>query len=274
MSINILDRNYVHVSGSGSETIMFAHGFGCDQSVWNNIIPSFKNNYQIVSFDYVGSGRSDKTAYSSDRYSSLQGYAQDVIDICDALDLDNIIYVGHSVSGMIGALASLKRSDLIKKLIMIPASPHYLNEPDYYGGFEEEDIKELLNMMELNYKEWAKYLAPLASQNDQQSKESQTFETLLNASDPVITRQFAEVTFFSDHRSDVPNISVDTLILQTAVDAIVPTEVAHFLNDNIPSSELAIMETAKGHNPHISHPEETTQEILRFITNTGEVTYG
>lgn len=266
METNILDRNYVHVSGSGDRTIMFAHGFGCDQTVWKNIMPAFEPDYRVVLIDYVGSGRSDKSAYSRDRYDSLYGYAQDVIDVCDALGLESIIYVGHSVSGMIGALVSIKRPELIDKLIMIGSSPHYLNESDYYGGFEKEEINELLDMMETNYSEWSKYLAPISMQNDEHVGE---FEALLNANDPVIARQFAEVTFYSDHREDVSKIPVRTLILQTSADAIVPPDVAQFLHEQIPGSELVTMKTAKGHNPHISHPEETVQEIRRFLEETG-----
>jgi sigma-B regulation protein RsbQ len=229
-------------------------------------VPAFEPNYRVVLFDYVGSGRSDKSAYSRDRYNSLYGYAQDVLDVCDALELENIIYVGHSVSGMIGTLVSIKRPELFEKLIMIGPSPHYLNEPDYYGGFQEEEIHELLDMMETNYLEWSKYLAPIAMQNDEYVGD---FEALLNANDPVIARQFAEVTFFSDHREDVPKIPVRTLILQTSADAIAPPEVAQFLHEQIPGSELVMMKTAKGHNPHISQPEETVQEIRRFIEETG-----
>lgn len=266
MDKNILERNYVHVSGSGDQTIVFAHGFGCDQTVWKKIIPSFEPNYRIVLFDYVGSGRSDKSKYTRDRYSSLYGYAQDVLDVCDALELENIFYVGHSVSGMIGALAAIQRPHLIKKLIMIGPSPHYLNEPDYYGGFEKEEIIELLDMMETNYKEWSKYLAPIAMQNEEHVED---FEALLNANDPVIARQFAEVTFYSDLRAVVPNIPVHTLILQTKADAIAPPEVAQFLHEQIPHCELVTLENGKGHNPHISQPEETVQEIQRFIEETG-----
>ena len=266
METNILDRNYVHISGSGDQTIVFAHGFGCDQTVWKKIVPAFEPNYRVVLFDYVGSGRSDKSAYSRDRYNSLYGYAQDVLDVCDALELEKIIYVGHSVSGMIGALVSIKRPELLEKLIMIGPSPHYLNEPDYHGGFKEEEIHELLDMMETNYSEWSKYLAPIAMQNDEHVGD---FEALLNANDPVIARQFAEVTFFSDHREDVPKIPVRTLILQTSADAIAPPEVGQFLHEQIPGSKLVTMKTAKGHNPHISQPEETVQEIRCFIEETG-----
>ena len=266
LTVDILKRNHVHISGSGNQTIVFAHGFGCDQTVWKALIPEFEADYQVVVFDYVGAGRSDKSAYSKERYSSLHGYAQDVIEICDALNLKDILYVGHSVSGMIGALSSIKRPELMKKLIMIGPSPHYLNEPGYKGGFEDSEIRELLDMMETNYKEWSKYLAPLAMNTSEKPEMVENFEALLYSNDPEIARQFAEATFYSDHRTDVPHIRVETLILQTTADAIVPLEVAEFLKDTIPTSELVVMEKGKGHNPHISEPEETAEEIKRFIS--------
>ncbi len=264
MAIDITKRNAVNIIGSGEKTIVLAHGFGCDQTVWSSIIPAFKDNYRIVTFDYVGSGVSDKTAYSSDRYDSLSGYAQDVIEVCDALELQNIIYVGHSVSGMIGVLATVQRPDLMDKLIMIGPSPHYLNESDYNGGFEREDIDELLDMMEMNYKEWAKYLAPLSMKNEDRPELSDDFETMLATNDPDIARQFATATFLSDVRQELPKVSTKTLILQPTEDSIVPIEVGEYIQQHIPNSELIVMK-AKGHNPHISHPEETIKDITRFI---------
>ena len=264
MTTDIIKRNAVRITGSGEQTIVLAHGFGCDQTVWSSIIPAFKDNYRIVTFDYVGSGVSDKTAYSSDRYDSLSGYAQDVIEVCDALELQNIIYVGHSVSGMIGVLATVQRPDLMDKLIMIGPSPHYLNESDYNGGFEREDIDELLDMMEMNYKEWAKYLAPLSMKNEDRPELSDDFETMLATNDPDIARQFATATFLSDVRQELPKVSTKTLILQPTEDSIVPIEVGEYIQQHIPNSELIVMK-AKGHNPHISHPEETIKDITSFI---------
>lgn len=262
--MNILQRNNVHQAGSGRQTIMFGHGFGCDQTVWQNIVPYFKEDYQVVLFDYVGSGNSDKSVYSAEKYNSLHGYAEDVIDVCDALGLQKIIFVGHSVSGMIGALASMKRPELIEQLIMIGPSPRYINEPGYQGGFDRSDIDELLDMMEVNYREWAKYLAPVASKNEDRPEVTERFEELLNANDPVIARQFAEVTFTSDIRSDLPNVTVRTLVLQTKEDAIVPGEVSEYIVEHIPNSSLVVMD-AKGHNPHLSHPYETVLAIKEFL---------
>ena len=264
MTQDILKRNAVNVTGSGDQTIVFAHGFGCDQSVWSKILPAFKDRYRVVTFDYVGAGQSDKSAYSVERYDSLSGYAQDVIEVCDALELKDILYVGHSVSGMIGVLSSIQRPDLMEKLIMIGPSPHYLNEPDYYGGFEREDIDELLDMMEMNYKEFTKYLAPIAMKNEDRPQLSNDFEAMLYTNDPEIARRFAEATFLSDVRDELPKVTTKTLILQPTEDSIVPIEVGEYIQKSIPNSELVIMKV-KGHNPHISHPDETIKDIKRFI---------
>ncbi|MBB4823436.1 sigma-B regulation protein RsbQ [Sporosarcina luteola] len=262
--MNTLERNHVTVAGHGKKTIVFAHGFGCDQTVWRNIVPAFENDYRIVLFDYTGSGMSDKTFYSQERYSSLDGYALDVLEIADELNLSHISFVGHSVSSMIGAIASIERPNLMDKLVMIGPSPHYMNDGSYHGGFEKEDINELLNMMELNYKEWAKYLAPVVMRNEERPELASNFERTLCENDPVIARRFAEVTFTSDMRDRLENVKVPTLILQTQEDAIAPIEVGEYVHAHIKGSQFVLMD-AKGHNPHISDPEETIKLIRDYI---------
>ncbi|MGB2992014.1 MAG: alpha/beta hydrolase [Paenisporosarcina sp.] len=265
MNSHILKRNYINVSGKGPKTVVFAHGFGCDQLVWRDIAPAFEEDYQVVLFDYVGSGRSDKSQYSPERYSSLKGYAHDVLEVCDALELKNIVLVGHSVSSMVGVLASIERPELMEKLIMIGPSPRYLNEPGYQGGFEKSDIEALLDMMEKNYNEWAKYLAPVAMGNDAGPELTADFERQLCSNDPLIARQFAEVTFTSDIRSELTKVSTPTLILQTLDDAIAPVEIGEYVHSKIPESEFVLMQ-ATGHNPHINEPEETISYIKAFLS--------
>ncbi|GKV56882.1 sigma factor SigB regulation protein RsbQ [Sporosarcina sp. NCCP-2222] len=262
--MSIKQRNHVTVLGNGEKTIVFAHGFGCDQTVWNRIGPAFEKDYRIVLFDYTGSGRSDKSLYSSERYSSLDGYALDLVEIADEMNLSDVIFVGHSVSSMIGAIASIQRPHLMDRLIMIGPSPHYMNDGDYKGGFEREDINELLDMMELNYKEWAKYLAPVVMKNEERPELASNFERTLSENDPVIARRFAEVTFTSDLRDRLAQVSVPTLILQTREDAISPIEVGEYVHEHIKGSEFVLM-NARGHNPHISDPEETIQVIRDYL---------
>lgn len=262
--VNVLQRNNVKVSGQGTTPIIFGHGFGCDQLVWNGVIEAFENEYKVITYDYVGSGKSDKSAYTKERYSTLYGYKEDLLEICDALEDSNFIFVGHSVSSMIGMLASIERPELFSKVVMIGPSPHYLNEPGYRGGFERSDISELLDMMEVNYKEWAKYLAPVVMSNEDRPELAEDFEQMLCSNDPQIARQFAEVTFTSDMREELGKLQVPTLIMQTQFDAIAPLEVGQYVHDHIPQSHLVVMK-AMGHNPHISDAGETAAVIKEYL---------
>ena len=261
----IIERNNVKVIGQGERTIVFAHGFGCDQRMWSFITPSFQEKFRIVLFDYVGSGNSDLNAYQSEKYNTLQGYVQDVLDIIEAMELKDISFIGHSISSMIGMLASIERPDYFDKLIMIGPSPCYLNDTNgYHGGFEKSDITELLDMMEMNFAGWASYLAPIVMNNPESPKLSQELEQTFNSADPRIAREFAEVTFFSDYRKDLAKATVPTLIMQCSDDSIVPIEVGEYLHRHLKNSMFRLME-AKGHYPHISHPEETIRCINEFL---------
>ena len=245
--------------------MMFAHGFGCDQNMWRFVAPSFENDYKIVLFDYVGAGKSDLSAYDGRRYGSLEGYAQDVLDVCEALDLHDVIFVGHSVSGMIGALAALRQPERFDKLIMVGPSPRYINDPpDYVGGFNREDIEGLLEMMDKNFLGWANYLAPAIMKNPDHPEFSRELEESFCSTDPRIARQFAEVTFFSDNRSDLPRLRVPALIMQCSEDIIAPLEVGHYMRDALPGSTLRVMR-ATGHCPHVSHPDETIEVIKEYL---------
>lgn len=261
---NIVVRNNVTILGQGDQPLIFAHGFGCDQNMWRFITPAFMDKYQIILFDYVGSGNSDINAYSSEKYQSLQGYVQDILDIIETLSLQNSIFVGHSISAMIGLLASIQHPDYFKKLIMIGPSPCYLNDDGYRGGFDRSDIAELLEMMEMNFTGWASYMAPIAMSNPEQPALTQELKQTFIAADPIIAKEFAEVTFLSDHRSELPKVSVPSLIIQCSEDSIVPIGVGDYLHQHLKNSTLQLLE-AKGHYPHISHPNETIQCIADFL---------
>lgn len=263
---NILARNNVKVFGHGTQPVMFAHGFGCGQNMWRFMTPAFEENYKIVLFDYVGSGKSDIKAYNPRRYGDLSGYADDVIEICDALDLKDVIFVGHSVSGMIGALASVKRPELFAHLIQIVPSPCYINDAagGYTGGFERADIEGLLDMMDKNYIAWANFLAPVIMKNADRPELGKELEESFCSTDPEIARRFAEATFYSDNRADVAKVKTPSLIIQLTDDAIAPVAVGEFLHKNMPSSTLRLME-ASGHCPHMSHPQETIGIIKEYL---------
>ncbi|TFE02226.1 alpha/beta fold hydrolase [Jeotgalibacillus salarius] len=264
MKTDVLKRNNVHIQGSGKQALLFAHGFGSSQNAWAQVVKAFEADYQIITFDYVGSGHSDKQAYSSDRYDSLAGYAEDVIEICEALKLKEVIFVGHSVSGMIGTIAAAKKPNLFKQMMMIAASARYLNDDGYHGGFEEESISGMLNMMEKNFNEWAKYLAPTASKNEDRPELAKGFEKELLSNDQTIAREFAEATFLVDMREKLAHLNVPVVVMQPSDDTIVPHEAALYLVNQFPDSELVVLR-ATGHNPHISHPEEVIKYIKKYI---------
>jgi sigma-B regulation protein RsbQ len=265
MSQDILSRNNVKVFGRGSQPMMFAHGFGCDQNMWRMVTPAFEDDYRIVLFDYVGSGKSDLSAYDPERYSRLDGYAEDILDICHALDLENIILVGHSVSSMVAVLAANREPERFERLVLIGPSPRYINDlPEYVGGFERGDIEGLLEMMDRNYIGWANFLAPAIIKNPERPELGEELTESFCSTDPVIARRFAEATFFADNRDDLLQVRVPALILQCAEDMIAPTEVGEYVHRQLRGSTLRMME-ATGHCPHMSHPEETIQAIKEYL---------
>lgn len=265
---NIAIRNNIKVIGEGERTLLLAHGFGCDQSMWQYITPSFADKFRVVLFDYVGSGHSDISAYNKNKYSTLHGYVQDVLDIIEFLELQEVIFIGHSVSSMIGMLASIERPEYFNKLVMIGPSPRYLNEGDVYlGGFDKSDVIELLDMMEMNFVGWASFMAPLAINDPVQTKLTQELEQSFNSIDPVIAREFAQATFLSDHRYDVSKSMIPTLIIQCSDDSIVPIAVGEYLHRNLHNSTFRLMQ-ARGHYPHISHPKETVMLINEYLQVT------
>ncbi len=262
---NILKRNNVNVLGEGEKVLVFAHGFGCDQNAWKYITGSFAQNYKLVLFDFVGAGKSDLTSYNPKKYSSLDGYVNDVIEICDDLHLKSVVFIGHSVSCMIGALVSIKRPDIFEKLVFIGPSPRYINTTEYTGGFDQETIEALLEVMDEDYISWARSLAP-AIMNVQNGKEltdelSESFCSI----DPVIAKQFARVTFLSDNRKDLSSIPVKSLTIQCSDDMIAPLAVGKFINENTPGNALVVFE-AQGHCPHMSHPNKTVDAIKNFLS--------
>lgn len=261
----VLSRNHVQVTGNGSQSMVFAPGFGCDQHVWELVAEAFKEDYRIITFDYVGSGHSDIEAYDSLQYSTLEGYAQDVLDVCQALALDSAIFIGHSVGSMIGMLASIRRPNLFSHLIMVAPSPCYLNDPPHYnGGFEKKDILGLMEMMEKNYIGWAQMFAPTIMGNSERPELTQDLENRFCSTDPIIAREFAKATFLADNRSHLKEVRVPSLILQCSDDIIAPPEVGKFVHQEIPNSTLKVIK-ATGHCPHMSHPSETVQYIRNFL---------
>ncbi len=253
--MNILERNNVNVKGSNGPLLLYAHGFGCNQTMWDRVSTAFDSTHRQVLFDYVGSGKSDLASFDTKRYASLQGYAQDILDVCDALDLRNgVTFIGHSVSCSAGLLASIARPELFDRLVLLGPSPCFLNHaPEYLGGFEREDLEGLLDLMEQNYIGWANYLAPVISGEAGDSTVSGELSNSFCSTDPLVAKVFARTTFFSDNRADLPKASRPCLILQHLNDTLAPVEVGEYVHKHLTDSTLKIL-PVDGHCAHMSHP--------------------
>lgn len=257
-------RHNVHVKGVGSKAMVFAHGFGCDQNMWRFVAPAFEDGYRTVLFDHVGAGGSDLSAYNPKRYASLEGYADDVVELCREFGIRGGVFVGHSVSSMIGALASRKAPELFDELIMVGPSPKYINDGDYVGGFSEAQITELLEFLDSNHMGWSQAMAPIIMANPDRPELGEELTNSFCRTDPEIAKQFARATFLSDNRSDLQDIKTRTLILQCSEDVIAPTAVGEYVHRHLPNSELVTMR-ATGHCPNLSAPEETISAMKAFL---------
>ena len=262
--MDVLKRNHVNVFGNGSQPLLFAHGFGCDQLMWRFITPAFEEDYKIVLFDHIGFGQADNSAYSAAHYASLQAYADDMLEICAALSLRDIVFVGHSVSSMIGMLAAIKAPELFQRLIFISPSPCYLNDGAYKGGLSLEEIEGLLEVLDSNYLKWAGEMAPVIMGNPDRPQLSQELEKSFCQSNQQIARDFARLTFLSDNRTDLANLEVPTLLLQCDEDLIAPLAVGNYMHQHLKQNSLIILK-AHGHCPQISAPVETIAAMKTIL---------
>lgn len=262
MSITL--RNNVQVIGHGERTLLLAHGFGCSQQVWRYLTPYLQENYRIVLFDYVGLGKSDLLAYDNPRYRKLDGYAHDILDIASELELKDIHFVGHSVSSMIGLLAHQVTPSIFSSIIMVCPSPCYLNvPPEYYGGFEQSDLEELIDLMDKNYISWANLLAPLVSGN-KDSAVTEELDASFCSMDPMVAKTFTQATFFSDYRYLLDSCDCPALILQSSQDTLADVSVGEYMHTHMPKNELRIVQ-ANGHCLHMTNPQQVAQAINNFI---------
>ena len=265
----IIARNNVRQLGQGQVTLVLAHGFGCDQSMWRFVAPALLDRYRVVLFDYVGSGKSDSAAYDPRRYANLDGYARDVIEICSALELQAPVFVGHSASGMIGALAAIAQPGIFSHLILVGPSPRYINDPPaYVGGFERADIEAMLDMMEHNFVGWSDAMAPVIMGNEDRPALSQELITSFCSMDRSIARRWARAIFLGDNRDDLPQVNVPTLVMQSVDDAIAPLSVGEFVHARLPHSTLHVMK-ASGHCPHMSDPDEVLEVMGAYLAKHG-----
>jgi len=262
--VNVLARNNVHVSGDGERAMIFAHGFGCDQNMWRYVAPVFEGDFRVVLFDHVGAGGSDLSAYDQRKYSTLSGYAEDVLELGRELKLKDAVFVGHSVSAMIGVLASLKAPGMFSRLVLVGPSARYIDDGDYVGGFSEKQIGELLEFLEENHMGWSAAMAPSIMGNPDRPELGEELTNSFCRTDPEIAKAFARVTFTSDNRADLPKVSVPTLVLQCKEDIIASAEVGEFVHRQISGSKMVMLD-ATGHCPNLSAPKEVVSAMQAFV---------
>ena len=262
--MSAVTRNNVKVRGVGPQAMVFAHGFGCDQNMWRHVAPQFEADFKTVLFDAVGAGQSDLSAYSPEKYASLAGYADDLIEILRELDLTRTVFVGHSVSAMVGVLASLKAPELFSKLILVGPSPRYIDDDGYVGGFGATQIEELLVFLDENPMAWSQAMAPAIIGNPERPALAQELTESFCRTDPAIAKAFARTTFMSDNRADLAKVTIPTLILQCSDDIIAPLDVGQYVHNQIAGSELVVL-AATGHCPNLSAPAEVTAAIRAYV---------
>lgn len=264
--MTVLDRHNVSIRGNGTRPMLFAHGFGCDQNMWRFVAPEFERDFKVVLFDLIGAGGSDLSAYEPERYADLQGHADDIIALSEELDVRDGVFVGHSVSAMIGLLAAKAAPHLFSELVMVGPSPRYIDDPDagYVGGFTEAQIHELLDFLDSNHMGWSQAMAPVIMGNPDRPGLSDELTNSFCRTDPEIAKAFARATFLSDNRADLQGFTTRTLILQCAEDVIAPQCVGEYVRRSLSNSRLVLM-SATGHCPNLSAPDETTAAIRAFV---------
>ena len=265
-STSVLDRNHVHVAGAGPQTLLFCNGFGCSQHIWRYVSTPLSKRYRVVLFDHVGSGDSDRRAYDPLKYSALAGYAQDLIEICQVLDLRDVVVVGHSVGATIAMLAAIQAPEYFAKAIMIGPSPCYINKPGYYGGTNQEDMNQLLDLMDMDYDSWANMFAGMLIGPGRPASLGEELAGYFCNTDSTIAKNFAHVAFLADNRAEVPLLQVPTLLLQCTDDAVAPSEVGEYLLTHLPHATLLNLQ-ATGHCPHLSAPLEIIAAIEPFLVD-------
>jgi sigma-B regulation protein RsbQ len=262
---DVLRRNNVRVIGNPEgRPMVFAHGFGCSQEMWRLLTPAFERDHRIVLYDLLGAGGSDLSAYDRGRYDSLHAHADDLVEILRALDLTDAVLVAHSVAGMIAVLAATREPERVGGLVLVGPSPRYINDGDYVGGFEREDIDALLDTLDANYLGWSSTMAPLIMGNAERPELGEELTDSFCRVDPAIAAHFARVTFLSDNRRDLAKVTTPTLVVQCSDDVIAPDAVGAFVHESIPGSELAVL-SATGHCPHLSAPDELAAAMRRYL---------
>ncbi len=258
------ERHNAKVTGSGGRAMVFAHGFGCDQNMWRLVAPAFERDFRVVLFDHVGAGGSDPSAYDPAKYSALDGYAGDVVELCREFGVRGGVFVGHSVSAMVGVLAAKRFPGHFDDLVLVGPSPRYIDDEGYVGGFSEAQMHELLDFLDSNHMGWSRAMAPPIMGNADRPELAEELANSFCRTDPEIARRFARTTFLSDNRADLDGVPARCLVLQCSEDVIAPRCVGEYVHRRLPDSEFVLMR-ATGHCPNLSAPEETTAAIRAFL---------
>lgn len=262
--MNTFEKHSIKVIGDGQKTMLLAHGYGCDQAMWRFLSPAFQDEYKVVLFDHVGAGDSDLSQYSRQKYGTLEGYADDILEIIEAVQGAPVVFVGHSVSSMIGILAANKKPEYFSRLVLIGPSPCYINDGDYVGGFTRPDIEGLLQTLDSNHLGWSRSMAPLIMKNEDRPELASELAESFCRTDPSIAKHFARVTFLSDNRADLSRLRIPSLVMQCSEDNIAPQVVGEFVHRHLEGSRYVSLK-ATGHCPHLSAPEETIQRIKEYL---------
>ena len=262
--MTLAQRHNVKISGSGQRAMVFAHGFGCDQNMWRFVAPAFEGDFKVIVFDHVGAGGAEPSAYDAARHASLEGYAEDVVALCRELGVEHGVFVGHSVSAMIGVLAARRAPELFDDLVLVGPSPRYIDDDDYVGGFSEGQIHELLDFLDVNHMGWSAAMAPVIMGNTDRPELGEELTNSFCRTDPDIAKRFARATFLSDNRKDLDGVSTRTLILQCSEDVIAPQAVGEYVYGRLANSRLVLMR-ATGHCPNLSAPGETIDAIRGYL---------
>lgn len=262
----VLERNNVVVSGRGEQAMVFAHGFGCDQHMWRLLAPAFEDRYRVVLYDLTGAGQSDLAAYDTSRHATLAGHAADLRELLHALGLRQVVFVGHSVSAMIGILATIDEPDLFERLVLVAPSPRYINDEHYTGGFSRADIAELLDTMDHNYLGWSAGITPVVMGHPDRPELANELNASFCRTNPTIARHFARVLFLADNRADLPRSHTPALIVQCTQDALAPVVVGQYMQQHLAGSRLVVLKTS-GHCPHLSAPQATLAAINHYLAH-------
>ncbi|SNR96530.1 MULTISPECIES: alpha/beta fold hydrolase [Hymenobacter] len=260
----VIQRNHIRIIGDNKPTLLFCHGFGCTQHIWQYLTPALAAHYQLILFDHVGAGGSDLSAYNPTKYASLEGYAQDVVEICAALDLHDVVVIGHSIGATIAMLAAIQAPTYFRQVMMLSPSPCFINDAGYLGGFERDDVNQLLTLMDADYNSWANMFANLLMGPSNPPSIGEDLAGYFCSMDTTIAKQFARVSFLSDYRPQVSQVSVPTVVLQCSEDVVAPREVGDYLLHHLPDATLVTLR-ATGHCPHLSAPVETLTAMERFL---------